>query len=343
MTPIDSLQLEITPTNFESDESGSPSQISTGDAPPQMTSEDDDAVISILSNTFFVAGGFFFVMATAWDYAMYSNAADPDNLDLHSVLSALGYVIYQGLWIMGPLVYFLNSIIDVKWALIVKARDAARTNYLEKLASETPVAPDESGKGGRIKAALRRPKNMLRRMKRNMGSRRTLGAASTFGLGALLGLVASIMNLGATDTSLGQEESDNLYAWAAKLSSGSTHVYFISAIVALWRPPSAFLALCQPSSGGGTDNVAGVPWYSSPRTLFSYGDVLFGTAALIDVCLADASIDDGFLSLPIASSVLWTVDALLYLRGDYVTFYLLKDIENDTSDNDTPVIVEEMV
>jgi hypothetical protein len=35
-----------------------------------------------------------------------------------TTLSALAYAIYQAVWILGPLVYFLNSIIGVKWALI---------------------------------------------------------------------------------------------------------------------------------------------------------------------------------------------------------------------------------
>ena len=352
MTPLDSLKLEINPTatattdDFESDGPGprSPMQISTGDAPSQATSEDGDAVWSILSNTFFVSGGSIYLLGATWSYAIYSKTDDPDNLDLHSVLSALAYAIYQAVWIMGPLVYFLNSIIDVKWALIVKARSAARKSYLEKLKAGTPATLDQSGTGGLLS-------NLLRRMKRNVGSRRSLGAACTFGLGAFMGLLAAVLGLKATITSLGQGEIDSLYAWAAALGSGSTHMYLVSAILALWKPPSAWLAMCNPSSTGGTGNVAagstvaGSPWYSNPRTLFNYGDVLFGSAAVIDVCLADASIDDGFLSLPIASSLLWTMDALLYLRGDYCTFYLQTKIENDTSDNATPApdVVEEIV
>jgi hypothetical protein len=314
---------------------------STTDAMPQSTSEDEDAVWSILSNAFFVCGGFIYVIGSTWDYSIYSTALDPDNLDLHSIMNAFGYFLYQTVWIMGPLVYFLNSIIDVKWALIVKARDAAKTNYLQKLEVE---APDQTGMRGRLIKAI------MSRLKRNVGSRRTLGAASLFGLGAIMGLLAAILNLSATDTSLTQEQSDNLYAWGGKLGSGSVHTYFLSAVAALWKPPSAWLALCKPFSGGDTNNVvagssiAGTPWHSSPRTLFTYGDILFGTAATIDVLLADFSIDDGFLTLPILSSVLWTVDALLYLRGDYCTFYLQKSIKNDASGNAvTTEIVSEMV
>jgi hypothetical protein len=350
MTPLASLKLEINPTatvtadDFESDGSDPRSmEISTGDAPTEATSEDGDAVWSILSNAFFVSGGFVYLLGASWSYAIYSKTDDPDNLDLRAVLSALAYTIYQAIWILGPLIYFLNSIIDVKWALIVKARKAARKSYLEKLKAETPATRDQSGTGGGLLSNLRRL------IKRNVGSRRSLGAASTFGLGALMGLLAAVLGLKATDISLSQGKIDSLYAWAATLGSGSVHLYLVSAILSLWKPPSAWLAMCNPSSAGGTGNVAagstvaGIPWYSNPRILFNYGDVLFGSAAVIDVCLADASIDDGFLSLPVASSLLWTVDALLYLRGDICTFYPQKKIENDTSDNATPDIVEEIV
>jgi hypothetical protein len=308
---------------------------SAADGPPQSTGEDEDAVYSILSNTFFVSGGFIYFIGTSWDYSIYSSTLDPDNLDLHSILNAFGYFLYQTVLIMGPLVFFLNSIIDVKWALIVKARDAAKTNYLQKLEVE---APDQTGTRGRM------IKSIMSRLRRNVGSRRTLGAASLFGLGAIMGLLAAILNLRATDASLTQEQMDNLYAWGEKLVSGSVHTYFLSAVAALWKPPSAWLALCKPSLGGDACNVApGTPFYSNPRILFTYGDALFGTAATIDVCLTDFSIDDGYLSLPILSSILWTVDALLYFRGDYCTFYLQKNVENDASDNTTNEIVSEMV
>ena len=228
MTPLASLKLETNPTatgtadDFESDGSGPRSMDISG--PPQATSEDGDAVWSILSNAFFVSGGSIYLLGSIWSYAIYSKTDDPDNLDLRAVLSALAYAIYQAVWILGPLVYFLNSIIDVKWALIVKARKSARKSYLEKLKAETPATPDQSGMGGLLS-------NLYRRMKRNVGSRRSTGAASTFGLGALMGLLAAVLNLKATDTSLDQGKIDSLYAWAATLGSGSTHMYLVSAIL----------------------------------------------------------------------------------------------------------------
>ena len=80
----------------------------------RCTSHYDVVDWSILSNAFFIAGGLIYIIGTTWDYAMFSTAAKPEELDLHAVLTLQEYVVYQGVWIMGPLVYFLNSIINVK-------------------------------------------------------------------------------------------------------------------------------------------------------------------------------------------------------------------------------------
>jgi hypothetical protein len=217
---------------------------------------------------------------------------------------------------MGPVVYFLNSVIDVKWALIVKERDVRR-RHLEKLLVEMPETPlgKRSGRG-RIKAALMRPKMLLKRMRRHIGHRRQLGAATTFGMAAFLGIIAAVCSLLATDTSLSQ--GDYLSEWAATLESASVHMYLVSAIFALWRSPSANV-----SSGS---SQAGVPWYSNVEYLETLGDVFFGSASFIDVVLQDSTVDDGILWLPIISAVLWTVDALLYLKGDFASLY--KDIHS---------------
>ena len=287
------------------------------DVTPQMMSLEDDVDWSILSNAFFVAGGFIYVIGTTWDYAMFSSSTDPDNLDLHSILHVHEYFIYQAVWIMGPLVYFMNSVIDVKWALIVKERNSRR-RHLEKLLIETPDTPSKRNRRGRIKAALQlmRPKIFLNRIRRHIGHRRQLGAATTFGMAALLGIIAAVCSLLASDTSLGQGETNSVSDWASTLESASVHMYLISAIFALWRSPSEFF------SSKVSESTA--PWYSNVEILETFGDATFGMAALIDVVLQDNTIDDGIFWLPVISAVLWTVDALLYLRGDFASLY--KDV-----------------
>jgi hypothetical protein len=62
------------------------------------------------------------------------------------------------------------------------------------------------------------------------------------------------------------------------------------------------------------------PWYSDVGSLETLGDALFGLSSVVDVCLQDANINEIYW-WQVASSLLWTVDALLYLRGDFVNLY----------------------
>ena len=87
----------------------------------------DDVSWSIRSNACFVAGGLIHLWGASWDYAMYHHrdvsAATPDD----SVVSPLDQyacynVAYQSIWILGPSVYLLNSIIDVRNVLRVARR-----------------------------------------------------------------------------------------------------------------------------------------------------------------------------------------------------------------------------
>jgi hypothetical protein len=62
------------------------------------------------------------------------------------------------------------------------------------------------------------------------------------------------------------------------------------------------------------------PWYSDVGSLETLGDALFGLSSVVDVCLQDTNVNEIYW-WQVASSLLWTVDALLYLRGDFVCLY----------------------
>ena len=51
------------------------------------------------------------------------------------ILSTSQYIVYQSIWVLGPTIYFANAVIDVKWALIVRNRDAhwGRMKTLDQL------------------------------------------------------------------------------------------------------------------------------------------------------------------------------------------------------------------
>ena len=117
----------------------------------------------------------------------------------------------------------------------------------------------------------------------------------------------------AVDVLINKAESYFLYAIANELDFVSSHIYLLSAVFALWRSP-----LVDKGYEGSMDSNI-TPLHSNPRILFSLGDVIFGVSALIDVCLADVTFDDSYLSIPIVTSILWTADALLYMTGDIVS------------------------
>ena len=172
----------------------------------------------------------------------------------------------------------------------------------------------------RLKAAaiILRPKVLLNRMRRHIGHRRQLSAATTFGMGAFLGILAAVCNILVADSSLGENEDvgSTLSYWSSLLESASIHMYLVSAIFALWQSPWATKRASVVVAAS-----TGLPWYSNVENLETLGDIFFGAASMIDVLLCDVSIDDGILLLPILSACLWTVDALLYLRGDFAMLY----------------------
>jgi hypothetical protein len=75
-----------------------------------------------------------------------------------------------------------------------------------------------------------------------------------------------------------------------------------------------------------------VRWYSNVEFLGTLGDVIFGIATVVDVFLQDCIYhEDEIFIWPIVQAAVWSVDALLYLRSDYLSLhytspaYLWKD------------------
>ena len=301
-------------------------------------SHDDDVHWSIRSNIFFVTGGLIYLIATSWDWNIYS--LPPEQVeDLHNVLNMPQYVFYQLLWIMGPFVYLLNSFIDVKWALLQRARDAqekereVRRSHLEAILNTSPPHHHTTNKRRlRINAVLQRPKNLLRRMRKHIGHRRQLGAATTFGIAAAFSVIAALLGLFVTDgsESISQDSKDMIAIWVGWLESASIHMYLVSAMLALWRSPWKSGADSSSSSTAPSASSATmepiymghlIPWYSRTESLETLGDIFFGVAAMVDVFLCDSTLDDGIYWWPVVSAVLWFMDALFYLRGDFATLY----------------------
>ena len=354
-------QLQYVANDYSDDDeySSADSQLlqQQANAAAAIISHDADVHWSIRSNAFFVTGGLIYLIATSWDWNIYSTPYEAKGVidDLHNVLNTPQYIFYQLLWIMGPFVYLLNSFIDVKWALLQRERDAQekehressslRRSHLEAILMNTnssvehPLHQQNSSQRKRhhlrINAVLKRPKTLLRRMRKHIGHRRQLGAATTFGIAAGLSVIAALLGLLVTDGSdsiVSQDSKDMLSIWVGWLESGSIHMYLVSAMLALWRSPwkssgtgtstdSSTATILAANSAVIVNNDNNTPWYSRTESLETLGDIFFGIAAMVDVGLCDSTLDDGIYWWPVVSAVLWLVDALFYLRGDFATLY----------------------
>lgn len=289
-----SLLREVTPTitsftdelELDSEEAiGRTDTLTENRTETSTDNNQNDSLLCVFSNVLFVLGGFFYIIATYFDYAAYSKTT-----------------VNSYLTVLGPLVYFFNSIVDVKWALLLRERD------MQVLA--------------------------LHRLRSNRGgSRRSLWAAFTFGVAAVFGLIAAL----SSSLAAHEDESYLLSTIAFDLDVASSHIYLLSAVFALWRSSSLDNNTAEEMIRN--DSIA---WHSNPRILFNFGDIIFGVAVLIDVCLVDVSFDDLYLSIPIFTSILWTVDALLYMRGDIICGNM-RTPECNIPANNAPTIATEIV
>jgi len=168
------------------------------------------------------------------------------------------------------------------------------------------------------------------------GHRRELGAAFTFWVAASLGMIAALCRLLAEEsTPLSMSDDDvgeegvrvlpsssrvaNEEDWwlPTALEGASVHIYLASAILALWRWPKP---LPMSNDGKKDKHEIAVPWHSNVGSLETLGDALFGVSSVVDVCLQDSNVDKIYW-WSVISSLLWMVDALLYLRSDFVGLY----------------------
>ena len=188
------------------------------------------------------------------------------------------------------------------------------------------------------------------------GHRRELGAAATFGIAALLSVIGVLCRLYTESSSSSSmllmktsfdddDKIDEGWELSTSLEGASVHIYLVSAILALWRWPPQILPTTSSSccllrccfgnknkptttsiSSNSYDDDDSIkegnttPWYSDVGSLETLGDALFGLSSVVDVCLQDANVNE-IHWWQVASSLLWTVDALLYLRGDFVSLY----------------------
>lgn len=265
----------------------------------------EDLFWSFLSDSFFMVGGIVYVVLSIWDFLRWDDQT----------------LSYKTCMVMGPLVYLVNSIIDIVWANRVSRREKVRRRMKRlweeaaAMASATEMV-DTTGKEvddstsssntneeigaetnvstlGRWKAAVA---ERCAKIRRHAAHRRTVLAAITFGLAALAAFVAVIIDYsGDADESRMVDICNYI----------SINTYVVSALISV--------------TGKRTR-----PWLAhrtclgNHETLEDLGDLFFLIGSLVDGVLCDFDLDDKALYLGVFSSLLWLLDACFYILSDIV-------------------------
>jgi hypothetical protein len=192
--------------------------------------------------------------------------------------------VYAILEILAPVIYLINSGIDFVWAQRTRERNKRKRIRRVLLAKQRSDNTSESD--------LTRK---FHKFRKQAAHRRGLIAAFFFTLAAFLALAAALVG------QYGDESDADLVSFLNVLS---IHCYLISAVFALsgkrTRPRGCSLNLYNADD------------------LENLGDLLFMVGSFVDVMICDAPFANSQQWWQVFSSLLWFIDASLYLRGDYV-------------------------
>ena len=151
-------------------------------------------------------------------------------------------------------------------------------------------------------------------------------------MAALLGMIAALCRLFTelTPSSMPDDVGEGVRAPSSRvakeedwwlptaLEGASVHIYLVITILAFWRWRSPLPI----SNDDKKDKIEiAIPWHSYVGSLETLGDVLFGVSSVVDVCLQDSNVNKKIYWWSVISLLLWMVDALLYLRADFVGLY----------------------
>jgi hypothetical protein len=282
---------------------------------------------STLSDLFFIVGGFGYVILSFFDVLAPASGNKPI------------YVLFN---VCAPTVYLFNAAIDLRWAGSIRERKGKRKQMKGywndwRLMIDPPIDSDDcnalhqdnterDGNASQANDCERqlpltdeRVMPWYKRLRRHAAHRRATFGAATFGIAAAIGLAAVLIEY-VDDERLDFAGISSLEA-SMLLDTVSVHVYAFSAVVCLsGKRQRPTLNSSVPASS---------PW-TSPEVLEDVGDLLFFVGSVVDLVRCDYAFDDGHHpAWSMFSSLLWLLDAMLYLRSDYVMFESLKQIEDE--------------
>jgi len=251
----------------------------------------EDLYWSFLSDTFFIVGGISYVLLSI------------PGLQYPPVyLSILEFV--------APTVYLLNSYIDVKWAQSIRDRSRLKNEMTNTWDNWRLLRDDAAGiqvltcqDDTTSEPKESRNKTWYTRLRRHTAHRRTLLAAWTFGIAAFFAVLAVIMSY---LTIIPWVEF-----WSKSLDALSIFSYIISALISVsGKRTRPWLNIGQAQSGH--------LWLEQPETLEDLGDILFLIGSIVDGVLCFTETENSWPGWALISSILWFVDACLYLKADFV-------------------------
>ena len=323
---------------------------------------ENDVFWSIFSNAFFLGGGLFYIAGSSWDVNLSNSESDPQNMFLYYSVWVLGPFVYllnssiDVIWAIRAMqadkkqrgkflsesvrlwhpVKFCSPdrllftskccmmIIGLKRFFITAHEHAANVGCegdtgrdiltaLEKFDRHATSLDEQLIEGARLsgKQGDKMRSNVMSNLRRHFGHRRELSSASTFGAAAIFGTASAI------GWAAGTMDEDMVN----RLELVSIHLYLLSAAFALIGRRQENTVHCT----GFWD------FFEDAQALENAGDSLFGIASVIDVVLTDFSFDDDNPWWAVVSAVLWMLDAMFYLRGDFVVLYRKQKHGNETN------------
>jgi len=269
----------------------------------------EDMIYSLSSNLLFLAGACVQTAVAIWDVIdaisdANEDAAEDDNtvslvddLTDHQDLESRMYSIMT---CVGPFLYIMNAIVDVKWAVTLP-----------------PTVDGEDEVRGSVWAAFRNVPlwNFITQRDDVIVEDVIMEKLSDFATGITFGIAALFEFYGTFFDE--DENATHVKAYLAagyKVNMVAMHTYLLSGIFAVQKDRTL---ICYP--GG-----------SLARRLIACGMILFLTGSILDCVIAylynpklvsDNNLTDVTLSwCNLASTLLWNVDAVFYVLSDFIVF-----------------------
>jgi hypothetical protein len=275
-----------------------------------------DLLWSLLSDSLLIAGSMVYIFVSVWKFLSQGSVETEGPVQNKLYTCIL-------LDVAAPLVYLLNSIVDIIGATHVQQRQMDKRkltqHWEDSAASYTATRHRNDPTEQSAFSQEDNPESCVRwhgitcrcvplwccQLRKHAAHRRTVWAALLFGIAVSLAVGAAVVRALSDLHPL-----IKAFSMDTKLDVISDCIYLVSAVVSLTgkrhRPWMA------PGPMGWATSI-----WSDPERLQDWGDLLFFMGCVLDVVLADARLRD-FFCLAALSSFLWSLDGCLYMHSDIV-------------------------